>query len=146
MTIEKYILAAIEKLKVNDSVLIDKKMERPAAHRLAVYLEEYFPGWNIDCEYNKMGEKTQPKQNSCGNHKRPDIIIHKRERNEKENNLLVIEIKIEHNGVNDTNKLIDFTSEPSPSRTFQYQKGLQITFLPSLDLKWFIGGKQKPTD
>lgn len=46
------------------------------AHRIAVYLEEYFEGWNIDCEYNRVGLSGATKHNADGAHKRPDIIIH----------------------------------------------------------------------
>jgi hypothetical protein len=92
MPIPEIIQEAIQKVQINDDALIQKKMEWATAHRLAVYLEESFPGWNIDCEYNKMGIGSNSKHDSLGNHKRPDIIIHKRERIEKGDNLLLIEI------------------------------------------------------
>ena len=31
--------------------------ERSTAHRLAVHLEPLFPNWNIDCEYDRDGQK-----------------------------------------------------------------------------------------
>lgn len=146
MTIESSISTAIEnaieKLKINDRVLLDKKMEWATAHRLALYLEEYFPGWDIDCEYNKMGHGLDTKHNSHGKYKRPDIVIHKRERFEKENNLLVIEIKMNSSDDEDENKLIDLTSPPNESRPFQYQNGLKISFFPKLYFKWFKGGQE----
>lgn len=146
MTIESSISTAIEnaigKLKTNDRVLLDKKMEWATAHRLALYLEEYFPGWDIDCEYNKMGHELNTKHNSHGKYKRPDIVVHKRGRFEKESNLLVIEIKMNASDVEDEDKLIDFTSFPNESRPFQYQTGLKVSFFPNLYLKWFKGGQE----
>ena len=43
----------IEKLKKEDCYLIkNNASERSIAHRLAVYLEDEFIGYNVDCEYN----------------------------------------------------------------------------------------------
>lgn len=85
-----------------DSYLLEKHInERTLTHRLAVYLEEFFQEWNIDCEYNK--NKHLPKRikfswlkrkistgSSYGNIVCPDIIIHKRN---SDNNFIVIEAK-----------------------------------------------------
>jgi len=74
------------------------------SHRIAVYLEDTFGGYVVDCEYNKMGDN--PKTNAHGKKVRPDIIIHKRGQND---NLVVVEVK--HAGKtskkanNDINKL-----------------------------------------
>lgn len=141
MTLLSIIEQAIQKVQINDDLLIQKKMEWATAHRLAVYLEEHFPGWNVDCEYNKVGTGINSKQISTGAHKRPDIVIHKRESLEKENNLLVIEIKMESSDNSDEEKLIDFTSTPNGNRSFQYQFGLKISFLP-LNMKWFQNGQE----
>lgn len=58
-------------------------------HRIAVYLEDLFPGFNIDCEYSKnlLGKKKDVKSNKI----RPDIIIHKRMKNEF--NCVIVEVK-----------------------------------------------------
>ena len=52
------------------------------AHRLAVYLEREFPGWEVDCEYNRQGEDCDEKTNAQTGGKteatRPDIILHRR--------------------------------------------------------------------
>ncbi len=141
MTLASVIKQAIEKVKLNDGVLLEKKTEWATAHRLAVYLEEYFPGWNVDCEYNKVGEGLNAKHDSSGSHKRPDIIIHRRERVEKDNNLLVIEIKMNSNDDSDEQKLKDFTSTPNNQRPFQYQYGLKIIFTSPVVLKWFKNGQ-----
>lgn len=135
--LEDIILEAIKKVQINDQELISHKMEWSTAHRLAVNLEGYFSGFNVDCEYNKMGEEFDPKHDSHKNHKRPDIVIHKRGKLEPESNLLVIEIKMEQGQDEDEEKLLDFTDAPNEHRPFQYKYGLKISFLPTLQLRWF---------
>ena len=63
--------------------------EPTICHRIAVYLEDLFRDFNIDCEYNKtlLGKK----KDSNGKKIRPDIIIHKRGTNE--DNSVILEIK-----------------------------------------------------
>ena len=98
--INQAIRAALVTLLRSDSeLLIFDVNERSITHRLAVYLEEYFPGWNVDCEYNRDHE--DPKRldlqrrdtNSADTQATtvfPDIIVHKRGTDQ---NLLVIEMK-----------------------------------------------------
>ena len=128
---------AINKVYARDLKLLDiDGSEWAVAHRVAVYLEEYFEGWNIDCEYNRVGLDGGTKHNTEGAYRRPDIVIHHRGMIEKEHNLLVIEVKI-RNSSDDYSKLRDFTSHPCQNRPFQYQYGLALSFKPSLDTKWF---------
>jgi len=73
--------------------------ERSITHRLAIYLEEVFPEYDVDCEYNRDG--FDPKR-LIGYKKKiysddtnsaavfPDIIIHHRGKRE---NVIVIEAK-----------------------------------------------------
>ncbi|MCL4678252.1 MAG: hypothetical protein KJ017_06625 [Alphaproteobacteria bacterium] len=114
---------ALEKLLVADFDLLEHDAnERSISHRLAVYLESYFPGWNVDCEYNRDGH--EPKRlslqvdasvNLDDSHAKtvyPDIIVHKRGTDQ---NLLVIEIKKSSNpesdGKKDKEKLKAYKSE-----------------------------------
>jgi len=128
---------AVHKFYARDSKLFDiDAAEWAVAHRIAVYLEKYFEGWNIDCEYNRVGLSGDTKRNTERAYKRPDIIIHHRGMIEKEHNLLVIEVKIA-NSFQDYIKLRDFTSAPCRNRPFQYQYGLALSFRPSLEKKWF---------
>ena len=80
----------------NDYTLIEKKLcERCLVHRLAVCLEnERFPGYFIDCEYNKLyiNKSSEPKRVSNPNGNFIDIIITKRDSN-YQNNLICFEIK-----------------------------------------------------
>jgi hypothetical protein len=73
--------------------------ERSISHRLALYLEDEFPGWHVDCEYNRDGHDPKRLQlepdtvlsdDDQGKTVFPDIIVHKRGQVQ---NLLAIEIK-----------------------------------------------------
>ena len=93
---------ALRKLYGKDGDLFEVGAnERSITHRLALYLDAapIFRHWNVDCEYNKIGDL--PKRiRAWESHPRyddldaisvyPDIIVHKRRLPE---NLLVIEAK-----------------------------------------------------
>jgi len=72
--------------------------ERALTHRLAVHLESKFGGWDIDCDYNRLGERRLllPKgtivatDDDVGKSVYPDIVIHRRSIPE---NLLAIETR-----------------------------------------------------
>ena len=128
---------AIDMFFARDSKLLDiNASEWAVAHRIAVYLENPLKGWNIDCEYNRVGSAGDTKHDTEGAYRRPDIIIHHRGMMEKEHNLLVIEVKIKNTPV-DYRKLTDFTSPPCQNRPFQYQYGLALSFDPYIEKKWF---------
>jgi hypothetical protein len=97
------ILRALDRVLEHDHELLeDGRSERAVAHRLAVYLEQEFPGWHADCEFNRQGDDRGPKRVSSEpllpeSHKgtnladvNPDIIIHRRRTG---SNLLAIEVK-----------------------------------------------------
>lgn len=139
--LENIMREVLSRLYRNDNELLRKGVEWAISHRLAVYLEPYFNGWHIDCEYRKMGPEYQTKHNSEGNDRRPDIVIHRRGLTSKENNLLVIEVKYENSDTSDFDKLKDFTSEPNEKRLFQYEFGLAISFHQNEKLDWFQDGR-----
>ena len=99
-TIRTIIIRATDLLSARDGLLLkDDLNERSIAHKLAHYLEDGFPGWDVDCEYNRNHDdaKTLPlKRRDVPNddlHARtvfPDVIVHRRN---TDSNLLVIEIK-----------------------------------------------------
>jgi hypothetical protein len=72
--------------------------ERALTHRLAVHLEPQFQGWQVDCDYDRLGERTLrlPRGTivSTDDHLAksvyPDIVVHQRE---IPNNLLAIEVR-----------------------------------------------------
>lgn len=79
--------------------LLEKDLgERTLTHRLAVHLESRFPGWDVDCDYNRLGERRLrlPKgsivstDDDIGKSVFPDIVVHHRTVPE---NLLAIELR-----------------------------------------------------
>src|SRR4051812_45757436 len=106
--------------------------ERTLTHRLAVALESQFPGWNVDCDYNRLGERIWrlPKasivstDDELGKSIYPDIVVHRRGVPE---NLLAIEVRkasnhqpLEH----DRHKLRGLTD---PHLWFAYRTGVLLT-------------------
>lgn len=91
----------------HDSYLLEKDVnERSISHRLALYLQELFEAWNVDCEYNRdhddskrlkimqnvaaqEGVKVEVDDTNAST-VFPDIIVHRRG---TDDNLLVIEMK-----------------------------------------------------
>lgn len=97
---------AIDELYQKDIFLLTVNAhERSISHKLAVYLEKHFDEWDVDCEYNRVGQDQIEKAldfeeiQLCYKHRQiisnkvsvyPDIVIHKRG---EMRNLLVIEVK-----------------------------------------------------
>jgi hypothetical protein len=86
----------------NDHALLGWDLsERCIAARLAMYLQNLFPEYSVDVEYNRVGyaPKTLDLPEECANRKSrngeplvlPDIIVHKR--GPEGPNLLVLELK-----------------------------------------------------
>lgn len=105
--------------------------ERSTAHRLAVQLEPYFQGWNVDCEYDRDGQLQKILMGiaDCDPRGRtnrilPDIVIHHRGGEGRASNLLVVELK-KHADEDacDRRKLELLTA---PDGHYQYQFGLYI--------------------
>lgn len=109
--IEKIKNAYLKLLKNDSHLLKVDANERSITHRFAIYLEDEFPDYNVDCEYNRNG--SIPKKikvisvNSDdinGVSAYPDIIIHHRG---TKDNFIVIEAKktTTNNNNNDEEKL-----------------------------------------
>lgn len=86
-------------LRHDRSLLLVDANERSITHKLAEYLQVEFPGWNVDCEYNRVGaipkrlgsaEETTSTSDTDGKTVFPDVIVHHRGTTE---NLLVVEAK-----------------------------------------------------
>lgn len=140
--LEILVREALNMMFARDASLLDSSSSEWAlAHRLAVYLEQLLPGWNIDCEYNRQGEADDPKRLATGSRVRPDIIVHHRGRVEPEHNLLAIELK--KSGSNpDFDKVREYTATPSADRLFQYRYGLAVEFTGSCKMTWFEDGRR----
>lgn len=145
--IKKRINIAISILFDRDYFLIKEKVhERSISHKLGEYLQILFPGWNVDCEYNKKGldKKQLEGYSKFFDYKRtddvmPDIIIHKRNTTK---NLLVIELKNKGAINYDRKKLELFTSADN---SYCYFLGLLINFsnnFKELQLIWYKNGQE----
>lgn len=99
---------AIKRLYARDQVLLeDDTNERSITHKLGEYLQQEFPRWHVDCEYNREGHddskripRDLPERSTDDTEDDteavtvyPDIIIHERG---EEKNLLVMEVKKTH--------------------------------------------------
>jgi hypothetical protein len=147
--VERRLNNAIERVMDRDRRLLeDGRSERCVAHRLAVYLEQEFEGfnWHVDCEFNRQGANRDPKRVTASPHLpesrkgtgladvSPDIIVH--QRGADGTNLLIIEVKIAGDkGIpRDEAKLQRYLTEPHLHYTFAalitYRTGSAAGFEP----------------
>ena len=111
------IVSALCQLSLNENHLIlANAHERSVSHHLAKYLESFFPEYDVDVEYNRVGldsktisdkckrsiseeadNKDCTEQSESEDHKQyvyPDIIVHRRGTND---NIIAIELKVNSN-------------------------------------------------
>ena len=127
------VVPALQELFAQDGFLFERDVgERALTHRLAVHVERHFPGWDVDCEYDRLGERTLRLPHgsivSTDDHLAksiyPDIVVHQRA---IPNNLLAIEVRkaINHQPIeHDQRKLMALTD---PHLWFAYEIGLLLT-------------------
>jgi len=93
------LIAALKEFYGNEKILFEKDLgERALTHRLAVHVERHFPGWEVDCDYDRLGERTLrlphgsivSTDDHLGKSVYPDIVVHQRA---IPNNLLALEIR-----------------------------------------------------
>jgi hypothetical protein len=127
------VVSAIREFYAREAFLLDKDAgERALTHRLAVHFEKQFPGWEIDCEFDRLGDRTLrlPRGTTVSSDDHlaksiyPDIVVHQRA---IPNNLLAVEVRkstnhqpLEH----DQHKLRALTD---PHLWFAYWIGLLLT-------------------
>jgi hypothetical protein len=126
------VVTALQEFYARETFLLDKDLgERTLTHRLAVHCEKQFSGWDVDCDFNRLGERTLrlphgtivSTDDHLGKSVYPDIVVHQRE---IPNNLLAIEVRksgnhqpLEH----DQHKLRALTD---PHLWFAYWIGLHL--------------------
>ena len=126
------VVKAIEEFYAREAWLFDKDLgERTLTHRLAVQLEKQFEDWDVDCDYNRLGERLLKlphgsivsTDDELGKSIFPDIVVHRRAGPE---NLLAVEVRkatnhqpIEH----DHHKLRGMTD---PHLWFAYRIGVML--------------------
>ena len=93
------VVTALGEFYARETFLFEHDLgERTLTHRLAVHLEGQFPGWDVDCDYDRLGARTLRLPHgtivSTDDHLAksiyPDIVVHQRE---IPNNLLAIEVR-----------------------------------------------------
>jgi hypothetical protein len=121
---------AVQDLYAREARLFEQDLgERTLTHRFAVYLEHHFPGWNVDCDYNRLGDRRPrlPKasivstDDEFGKSIFPDVVVH---RPGVPDNLLAIEIRKQRNHQpleHDRHKLRALTD---PHLWFAYRAGV----------------------
>lgn len=112
------LIAALTDLYSQDAFLFDKDVgEQALTHRFAVHLEREFPGWVVDCNYDRLGERTlhlphgaiTSTDDRLARSIYPDVVVHQRE---IPNNLLAVEIRkaVNHTAIeHDRRKLVALT-------------------------------------
>ena len=120
--LESVVTSALQRLFRHDAHLLDADAnERSISHRLAIYIQEALPTWDVDCEYNRNGHDPKttmlPIEDTTTDDEDartvyPDIIIHHRN---TDDNLLAIEIKKSSSNVSsdrDEQKLTSYGRQP----------------------------------
>jgi hypothetical protein len=126
------LIAALQEFYAQETFLLEKDLgERTLTHRLAVCVEKHFPGWQVDCNYDRLGERTLQLPHgsivSTDDHLAksiyPDIVVHQRE---IPNNLLAVEVRKASNHQpldHDRHKLQALTD---PNFWFAYGLGVMV--------------------
>lgn len=147
--LKKKVNLALDLFYENDSQLIeDKVQERAITHRFALYLEQLFKGYDIDCEYDKHGKLTKELEgiSECSLERMtdrilPDILIHKR--GNDSDNLVVFEIKSKTDANDcDIRKLELMTKK---NGQFNYSFGVFIKFTENrkdCKIEWYINAQK----
>jgi len=127
------VIAALQEFYAQEKFLLERDLgERTITHRLAVYVERQFAGWQVDCNYDRLGERTLrlPRgtivstDDHLGKSIYPDIVVHQRD---IPNNLLAIEVRKDSNHQpieHDRHKLQALTD---PHVWFAFATGVLVT-------------------
>ena len=139
--------ASIKLVYSKDSKLFEVEVgERAIAHRLAIYLEEscVFDDYSVDCEYNRYGVEGMVKRlpgiercrrtNEPKDWITPDIVIHRRQSEERDN-LAVFEIK--SFGSLDACDKLKLKGMTKRTGAFRYDFGIGIEFRREY-YNWFL--------
>jgi hypothetical protein len=148
--VEQALKVALDKFFSQDAHLLAvNASERSMSHRIAVYIAEQIPGYDVDCEYNRDGINPKElnlhvEQVSSAEDEAvtvfPDIIVHRRGNNN--DNLLVVEMKklgAWHGVEHDEQKLHAFRSQLHYTFAVHLTVGLKDDGERVRVVKWFEG-------
>jgi len=153
--LERILISCIEELFTKDAILIKNDVsERAITHKLAEYLQQRFPEYNVDCEYNRNLEQgaRHPKTilmlkeqsvrklkeiagqteatliNSEEDFKEvtayPDIIVHRRGVNSR--NLLIIEVKKSNSRIDIDYDRMKLSAFTDPMQDYNFNLGVLV--------------------
>ncbi|PWT87226.1 MAG: hypothetical protein C5B56_10935 [Proteobacteria bacterium] len=142
------VVTALREFYAHEGFLFEKDVgERAVTHRFAVHLEKQFPGWAVDCNYDRLGERTLhlphgtiiSTDDHLGKSIYPDVVVHQRE---IPNNLLAIEIRSASNHTSlehDQQKLKALTD---PHVWFAYWIGVLLVLAKhdAMVVEVYVGG------
>jgi hypothetical protein len=148
----KKLVGALQEFYAHEKFLFERDLgERALTHRLAVHVEKHFPGWEVDCDYNRLGERTLrlPRgaivstDDHMGKSVYPDIVVHQRA---IPNNLLAIEVRkaTNHHALDhDQQKMRALTD---PHLWFAYWIGVLLTLDKTMikSSELYVGGSVDP--
>jgi low affinity Fe/Cu permease len=127
-TIKEKVGKTIGLLLKNDLFLLKNNSdELTISHRLAEYLQQEFPDWHVDTEYNRDKDQVKKLDEEIV---RPDINVHVRN---TDNNLLVIEVKKSNNLEYVDRDRIRLKKFTSPFGKYKYHLGLLVIFFVAND-------------
>lgn len=129
-------------LHFDKELLTNDAHEQAIAHRIASYIEkDDARGCAVDCEYNKRAGDAKRWH---GRIFRPDIIVHKRGKNGRGDNLLVVEIKKDKICKGNIARL-KFMTNPY-NNAFGYELGCFLYFEDGKPRYIWVGGGKVQTD
>jgi hypothetical protein len=142
------VIAALEAFYARETHLFEKDLgERTLTHRLAVHLENQFPGWETDCDYSRLGERTLrlPRgsivstDDHLGKSVYPDIVVHQRE---IPNNLLAIEVRKQSNHLPPEHDQLKLRALTDPHLWFAYRIGVFLVLARKgvISSEVYVGG------
>ena len=127
--IEARIVHSLEQLCEKDFYLLKNDLnECSINHKLASHIQDHFPAWHVDCEYNKNAHKIKelelPKDKVDWNDTEaksvfPDIVVH--QRSGEGPNLLVVEVK---KSTNISDRRHDYNKLKEYGKTLSYSCAL----------------------
>jgi hypothetical protein len=127
------LIAALQEFYARETYLLERDLgERTLTHRLAVNVERQFSGWEVDCDYDRLGERTLrlPRGTvaSTDDHLAksiyPDIVVHQRE---VPDNLLAIEVRKASNHQPVEHEQHKLRALTDPHLWFAYATGVLLT-------------------
>jgi hypothetical protein len=141
----------LERLRDHDAYLLERGHEQAITHRLAMYMQDEFPGWHVDVEFNRnrddskhLNYRRETDDFAADHNIRPDIIVHQRG---TQQHLLIVEAKRKGQPTADDVEKLKRTTEPEGE--FQYAFGALVELTPGPEpckVRWFHLGTEDTED